>query len=122
MSLMLVALWLPVSMHCSLEIIPGFNLLDLCCDTAAAENPKDDCRQDNCAEIEAGLYRVEDNPPLTSDLSVLLTLASPRETLSTPKPVQANSVPADSSPPELISSWQFSSRAALPVRAPSSFS
>jgi hypothetical protein len=114
-----LALWLPVSMHCSLETIPGFNLLDWCCDTAASEPAKDDCGQDNCAEIEAGLYKIEDNPALTPSLAIVLAMASSVEALQPLKPTSPAFLPSDSSPPELTQTWQFSRRAALPVRAPS---
>jgi hypothetical protein len=121
-ALTFLALWLPVSTHCSLETIPGFNLLDLCCDTASSASAKDDCSRDNCAEIEAGLYRVEDNPALSPGLSVVLAMTSPVEIRPMPEPTAKAFPSTDSSPPELISTWQFSLRAALPVRAPSSVS
>lgn len=118
-ALLFLALWLPVSMHCSLEAIPGFNLLDWCCDTAAQPSAKDDCNQDNCAEIEAGLYRVEDNPTLMPKLAVVLARVSPFELLQLPAPTGAVFLASVLPPPELAVTWQFSRRAALPVRAPS---
>ena len=118
-ALTFAALWLPVSMHCSLETIPGFNLLDWCCDTAASQPAKDDCSQDNCGEIEAGLYRVEDNPTLTLKPATVLAMVFPVEAVQLPKPTPVVFLSADSSPPELAQTWQFSHRAALPVRAPS---
>jgi hypothetical protein len=114
-----LALWLPVSMHCSLETIPGFNLLDWCCDTGASQPAKNDCAQDSCGEIEAGLYKIEDNPALAPSLAIVLAMASPVEALQPPKPTPTAFLPTDSSPPELTQTWQFSRRAALPARAPS---
>ena len=119
MALALAALWLPLRMHCSLETIPGFNLLDWCCDTAAVESTKDDCARDNCAEIEAGLYRIEDNPALIRCLIAVSALTSAADVSQPTEPVLATLLAADSSPPELAQTWQFSRRAALPVRAPS---
>lgn len=118
-ALTFLALWLPVSMHCSLETIPGFNLLDLCCDTASPEPAKDDCSQDNCAEIEAGLYRVEDNPAFTLKLPIVLAMTSLVQAVQLPKPSPAVFLSTDSFPPELAQTWQFSLRTALPARAPS---
>jgi hypothetical protein len=118
-ALTLLALWLPVSMHCSLETIPGFNLLDWCCDTGASQSAKDDCSQDSCGEIESGLYKIEDNPALTPSMAVVLAMASSVEAMQPPKTTPTVFLPTGSSPPELAQTWQFSRRAALPVRAPS---
>ena len=92
-------------MHCSLETIPGFNLLDWCCDTAVSETAKDDCGQDNCAEIEAGLYKIEDNPALTPSLANILAMAVPVESLQPPPPTPTALFPAGPSPPELRQIW-----------------
>jgi len=118
-ALTFVALWLPVSMHCLLETIPGFNLLDWCCDTGASQSANGGCAQDTCGEIEAGLYRVEDNPTLTPSLAIILAMASPVQALQPPRPTATTLLPTGSSPPDLPQTWQFSHRAALPVRAPS---
>jgi hypothetical protein len=118
-ALTLLALWLPVSMHCSLETLPGFNLLDCCCDTGASQSAKDDCAQSPCGEIEAGLYKIEDNPTDTPNLAIVLAMASRIGAPQLPEPTPTTFLAADSSPPELAKTWQFSRRTALPVRAPS---
>lgn len=118
-ALALLALWLPVSMHCSLEALPGFNLLDWCCDTAAPKPTKDDCGRDHCSQIEAGLYRVEDNPSLTPNLTIILMMGFPTRSPHLPKPISTAFLASGSPPLDLVTAWQFSCRAALPVRAPS---
>jgi len=118
-ALTFLVLWLPVSMHCSLETIPGFNVLDWCCDTAASQSDKDGCAQDSCGEIEAGLYRIEDNPTFAVNLAIVLAMATPVEPLQPPTPTPTTFLSTNSSPPELTQTWQFVYRAALPVRAPS---
>ena len=87
--------------------------------TCVPELKPGDCSQDNCAEIEAGLYRVEDNPAFTLKLPIVLAMTSLVQTVQLPKPSPAVFLSTDSSPPELAQTWQFSRRAALPVRAPS---
>ena len=116
--LALVALWLPVSVHCQLEQLPGLEFLS-CCDheDTTAPHPDDDCEGDGCAVVESGLYKTEERqnsltapnfPPVQSS-SVRMTSA----------PAAVLALVHGTSPPELSRIWQFSFRTALPPRAPS---
>src|SRR5262245_44978411 len=51
--LTLVALWLPVTLHCRLEAA-GFYEMDECC---VAEQASDECSDDACPTVEDALYK-----------------------------------------------------------------
>jgi hypothetical protein len=117
-ALALAVFWLPVSVHCQLEQLPGLEFLS-CCDheDTTAPHQDDGCEGDACAVVEAGLYKTEERQ-----------VALPAPMIETPNgpavsvaPITISLVPLlpDTSPPELSRFWQFSLRAALPIRAPS---
>lgn len=115
----LVAFWLPVTMHCALENVGGFQFLVCCLHGDTAPHQDNDCSEDACAVVESGGYMVPSNritlvPPLV--LAAQLVAVAEAE-------LPVSEIPRFSalstSPPELPSGWQFSLRAAAPVRAPS---
>lgn len=117
--LVLVTLWLPATLHCKLEELPGLQFLACCDHENTAPHQDDDCRNDSCAMVEDGLYKTS-NPkvevPLPLAVVVLdLTVAGEATPLTLPNPSQF----LDDRVPELPVTWQFSSRAALLPRAPS---
>jgi hypothetical protein len=117
--LLLVAAWLPVTMHCRLEAAGLIQAHDGCASEQTA-HAGTNCTDDACAAVEATL--IKDAPAhlviaaaanYDCTLSLLALLSSCRHgsepTLS----------PARHAPPaELLASWQFSTRAAPPARAP----
>jgi len=116
-----VACWALVTNHCKLENIPGLTFI-ACAEPAeeAGHQPSDCGEKDSCATVEGGLYKTEESQvspgkatpiPISLAVDLLCNLAVPEPFLSpvSPKPT----------PPEFESAWQFSSRAALPPRAPS---
>jgi hypothetical protein len=111
-----VVLWLPTTMHCSLEKLPGLEFLHCSSDTATA-----DCK-DECQTIESGLYKVSDHPivvpaPVLGFVcAVLVDVRAFHEVACT-----AINRCADS-PPDLPQRWQFLLRTATPARAPSCLS
>ena len=129
--LLLAALWAPVSIHCQLEQIPALKFLSCCShdDAGADSHPgngcaEDDCATDACSVVESGFYKIEDH-------GVLVALAN--FTPSTTPAWLGPSLPAEplsasaSSPesqhlPSHVRPWQFSTRTALPARAPDSAS
>ena len=117
--LAMLALWLPATNHCRLEQIPGLGFL-VCCDhEATAPHQDNDCDTDGCALFENGHYRTEEPQAAlpAPDLVVLAMLFSLAQEAPCFHVAQARvRAPA---PPELPRAWQFSFRAALPVRAPS---
>ena len=121
LTLLLAVLWLPMTVHCQLESIGGFEFLSCCIHSEAAQDSAHhdaDCQTDSCATVEAGHYRHEDSQhtPMQLVLALILTDWLPGELLP---PVSVATVSVSSAPPELPKVWQFSCRTALPPRAPS---
>ena len=109
-------IWLPVSAHCQLETVPGLEFLRCASD---AQNSNGHCTDTGCCSAEKSQYKAE---------QLRLTLPSPDllPISLVPLLTPANSLPDEVSlgiltaaPPQLLKSWQFTSRTALPVRAPS---
>ena len=111
-ALTLAALWLPVTMHCALEGLPGLEFL-ICCDHEdAAPHQDDDCEADACAVIESGFYKLQDNDILVVALSEVYVFDGALEP-------SCAVVTASRPPPDLTVGWQFCFRAAPLPRAPS---
>jgi len=118
--LALAVLWLPVSVHCQLEQLPGLEFLS-CCDheDTTAPHQADDCEGDAGAVVESGLYKSEERQislPAPDLAPVMFQL------LPSPAPISCilpRSGVGSTVPPEFSRIWQFSSRTALPPRAPS---
>jgi hypothetical protein len=107
---LLVVLWLPATLHCSLEqagLLGG--------DEACAES----CATDNCDVLESGLFKSTTavlKVPAPTALTCLCCLNEiTPETIVVPPLSPEGTV----SPPELARTWQFTARAAPPPRAPS---
>ena|SRR5581483_6881384 len=109
--------WLSMSMHCRLERIPGLEFL--ACQTAPESNPNSHCADSGCCAAEKSQYKSE---------QLRVSLPSPDLLPISFAPIvdAANSLPDEVSlgilttaPPQLLKTWQFASRTALPARAPS---
>lgn len=121
-ALVFIALWALMSNHCGLEAITGLEVL-ACSSSADDESghlPADCGDEDACATVESGLYKPEEGRVAAAaapdiDVSFVSVLAlEPSSIHESERPVTAGP-----SPPGLAQAWQFSSRAALPPRAPS---
>lgn len=109
-------LWLPVSAHCQLEAVPGLEFLRCVSDS---QNSNGNCNDSGCCSVEKSQYKSEQKRvslPSPDFLPVPLT----------PIVDAANSLPDEVSvgiltaaPPQLVKTWQFAFRTALPARAPS---
>ncbi len=122
MVLALVALWLPATLHCKLEELPGLQFLACCDHGESAPHQDDDCRTDSCAMVEEGLYKNSNPkvivlPPVFVVVPDFSSPATADAQLSLLSLFQTRLVTDRA--PELLVTWQFSSRAALPPRAPS---
>ena len=109
--------WLVTTMHCRLETVPGLQFL--ACKTATPpSNPNSHCDDNGCCAAEKSQYRTEQDhltlPAQQFFLSSVPVLDVPK---ALPDEVRLGLLTA--APPELPKTWQFSLRAALPVRAPS---
>ena len=110
--------WLSMSMHCQLEGIPGFQFL-ACQTTAPASNPDTHSCDSGCCAVEKAQYKTEQfrltiSTPDLLPMTFALLLSPPN---SLPDEVSLGILTA--APPQLLKTWQFASRTALPVRAPS---
>ncbi len=121
-AVLLLSLWLPATNHCALEILHGLEFLSCCGDDTQSTHQKDDCDDDACQAVESGDYRTDE---------LCIAVAAPMTGCQlyhfTPPPVGSDAVhylhsQPDTVPMGLAKRWQFSSRSALPIRAPSSVS
>ena len=118
-ALLLVALWLPATLHCQLETL-GLDLLACADQPAEATHPeKGDCADDSCETVESGQFAFAKSrldldllPALTCACHLCLALAAP------PAPVPEISASRQDVTLPLQRTWQFARRAALPARAP----
>lgn len=117
-ALALLAIWLPATMWCALERA-GVPFFEKCCVEGSCDgSSKEPFTGKDCCLLAAGAYQVPSSAPL---------LVTPQFVLSFLQQVFVEpSVDSpgfyglsESSPLELSVAWQFVSRTALPVRAPS---
>jgi len=117
-ALIVLALWASCTIRCELWCLAGSEEA-ACCVSAEAPSPAmpapaDDCV---CSWVKSGRYIAETSlVPLPLPVGVLLkNLSADLSIPSSPASIAVSTT----SPPDLLPSWQFSSRAALPPRAPS---
>jgi hypothetical protein len=108
--LVLLVLWVPITAHCMLENVPGLQFLKCATDT-----PDGAPCQDECSQLESATYKISDThadflpPALTEVFAFVIFELRADEQLIT----------LIETPPEILCSWQFLFRTALPPRAPS---
>lgn len=111
--MLLMALWLPATLHCRIESVSDLAFLQ-----CADDHPiNSDCEGDDaCQSLESGAYKVEDNPVLITAWIVVPELVGLAQC-----DLCALVVPSGftTAPPELPKTWQFTLRAADPPRPPS---
>jgi hypothetical protein len=114
-----LALWGLGLVHCALERVVGMDLVQSCCIKAEADcAPEDPCEGDDCAAVEDGKYRLEDQPLLV----VRPSLVTEQWVAAIEFPPQSDThcIPSDHEPPpELSGRWHLLERAAPSPRAPS---
>ena len=112
LALLLALIWVPVTMHCALEGMPGLEFLICCEHDDAPPHQDDDCEADACAVVESGFYKLQDD-------EVLVVACSELDVFDFELKDEAAVFTASRPPPNLTVGWQFSSRAAVLPRAPS---
>lgn len=114
-ALLLLALWLPATLHCDLEAA-GLTPVSVTCQDEHAANQH---AADNCAQIENDTYK-HASTLLKAPAPALLAACVCSVTDLVPRPIFVPLVSPErtDSPPELTRTWQFRARAALPARAP----
>lgn len=115
--LALVALWLPVTLHCRLEAA-GFFVPHDDCATEQAAHAGAECKDDACPTVEDALYKESAQTlavvaPDIADCLIFLELPAPDSLF------HALSPDRHAPPAEIAAAWQFITRAAPPARAPS---
>lgn len=118
--LLLAAIWLPVTMHCRIEAAGLLEPHDGCAQELSNQTSDTGCKDDACPTVEDALFKETAAFPAlvapvdgNSTARLLALLATFREDV---EPVLS---PARQAPPaELVTSWQFHTRAAPPARAP----
>lgn len=110
----LLALWVPLMVHCQLETISGLEILQCASDSTG----QTDCTGDTCCAVEKSHYKVEENALSVSLPAIPLTPCLPVFVTTTDSPKNSSDLPA-AAPPELPRCWQFVFRTASPPRAPS---
>ena len=115
-SLLALVIWLPATVHCELESVPGLKFLQCVSD---GQNSKGNCSDDGCCVVEKSQYKSE-QARLTIPSPDLLPLPlAPVLDVANLFPLEASLGILTAAPPELHQTWHFVSRMALPVRAPS---
>lgn len=114
--------WVLLSFHCKFEALPGFEFLRCAAEhqaTAQSGAGGDPCDDSGCCTVESAQFRA---PRQHEHLPVIVLAIVPAHHFGCLEPVLPE---ADcrgvlvAAPPELPAPWQFLSRTALPVRAPS---
>lgn len=119
MAIMLLALWVPVNSHCLLETAGLIPPDECCAESSNNSNSHTDSPCDPGDMLDSDHARAEDSQaalPLLVAAWLPLLFEPTAELILPARPACDSLSPA---PPDLAAGWQFSSRAALPVRAPS---
>ena len=116
--LMTALAWLSMSMHCQLETVPGLEFL-ACKTTAPASNPNSHCGDDGCCAAEKSQYKNEQLRLKLPTPDWLMISSAPLLTPTKSLPDEVSLGILTAAPPQLLKTWHFASRTALPVRAPS---
>ena len=114
-TLVIVALWPLVTMHCKLETIPGLEFLRCASDT----DTKSDCQGDGCETVESALYKVPDNQNIAPEPVVQTVALSALLECEDRSHDDHPGWLVTAAPPELAKAWQFSLRTAPLPGAPS---
>jgi hypothetical protein len=113
-ALVFMVLWVPITAHCYLEKLPGLEFLQCAADGTGNSS----CEGQGCCAVESEFYKVSDAGDCVAVVPVLAVVMLPRlldDALETDEGLAGFEI----LPPELPQSWQFLSRTALPIRAPS---
>ena len=106
---LLLALWLPATLHCSMEQAGVFDQSQAC--TAS-------CDTDNCDTLESGFINATSVALKAPALSALTCLCGLIEVTTETMVVPLLSPERTGSPPELARTWQFDVRAVVSPQAP----
>jgi hypothetical protein len=113
-SLLLLAAWLPSALPCELKgaLFPALNC---CAAEQSQQGEKTDCSNCQICLAVAGGYAVSVVRITVPEIAPVVRIEAGPQDLIPDASLPTKSVV----PPDLLPSWQFDLRAALPVRAPS---
>jgi hypothetical protein len=120
-ALLLLAAWLPATLHCGLEAA-GLHLGPECCAGASHAEATSGCESDDCEILEGGFTpssSLHVTAPAIAVCACLLHAESQPPMVAVFSPPASGIDDAAAPPRELVPSWPFVSRAALSPRAPS---
>lgn len=109
-------LWLPVSAHCQLETVPGLEFLRCASDTQASRGH---CNDAGCCSAEKSQYKTDQARVTLPAPDLLPVSLTPISNVTSGLPDEVSVGVLTAAPPQLLKTWQFASRTALPARAPS---
>lgn len=119
-TLLLAIVWLPVTSHCLLLESASALASLACCDHESAPSGHDNnCDSDACSIVEDAQYRCSEDRVVVPTVDRLVAFELPATVELTLDPSEQPTQPQQDDWLESISRWQFSTRAALPPRAPS---
>lgn len=121
-ALVLLALWMPATLHCELEWVGAFSDCSSCHEQAGNGDVARDCDADACAVIEKSAYRFGADVLLLKPPELIGWIFLSAIVLPEPDAIVARRLDATAAPPEVIRTWHFVTRAASPPRAPGRFS
>lgn len=116
---MLAFAWVPLTAHCQMEAVPGFEFLRCSTDTQSTSETGDPCKDGGCCSVETAKYQAHRNQETGPVALVAILVANNFGVAEKSLPAEVCLGILTAAPPHLPTSWQFSLRAALPVRAPS---
>jgi hypothetical protein len=119
LALMLSLAWVPLMSHCKLETVPGFQFLRCAFEDQAPAKAPGQCDGTSCCAVESGKYQAPGSQQIVPVFAFALLsfeiAADPGH--STPPQVTLGLLTV--APPDLSTTWQFTSRTAPLARAPS---
>ena len=119
MVVLLALAWVPLTSHCSIEAVPGFEFLRCSTDVQSSNEGNDPCKEGGCCAVESAKYQSPRHQEITPVVFVAILPADTFGVVEQSLPAEVSLGILTAAPPELPASWQFSLRTALPVRAPS---
>ena len=121
--LTLALLWVPLTAHCRIASVPGFEFLRCADHEHSGNQDHQSCEDCGCCTQESGKYQSSRWEDLTPDLHPDLVEAIECIAVDVGLPAkESKGVLVAAPPPPLSTSWAFALRLALPVRAPSAAS
>lgn len=114
----MTAIWLPATLHCALDRAGMLPSAPVCCaDEARPVAAADQCGT-RCEMLDNGTYQAASDAHKIAAPTLLPSVLCLAEPTLTPDIVTPISPPKADTSAELIRTWHFVARAALPPRAP----